>query len=267
MHNPMDRDQKVIKNDEEKYKQIIEYSFETTIIHSNHKVLYINEAGVELLSAKKKEDLIGANVVDVFTEDYRDFIIERIRQGEEERRVGELMETTIYRVDGTVVEVDLFCHPVMYGKTKAMQSIIRDITPRKEAERQLINVMSPIVPISRDVAVLPLVGHVNEDRAIRLLVNLPPKVQSQELSRLIVDVSGLYDIDEVVLDFLYKVHSILNLLGVDSIYTGIRPELAHKLVNRYGESELTSLNTMKDVEQALRYISNSKENKNDVFFN
>ncbi|XQY93789.1 PAS domain S-box protein [Metabacillus sp. HB246100] len=240
---------------EELYRQIVEYSFETTVIHSNHKILYINEAGADFLRASDKHELIGANVVDVFTEEYRDFIVERIRKGEEEKKVGQLVETKIYRLDGSVIEVELFCHPVIFGESEAMQSIIRDITPRKEAERKLIEVMTPIVPVSKNVAVIPLVGFVDEKRATHILESIPSKIRDNAWKHIIVDVSGMYNISEEVLDFLVKFQSILIVMGTSPIITGIRAELAYKLVHTCGGRDISSIVTKANVEQALYYLN------------
>jgi rsbT co-antagonist protein RsbR len=105
-----------------------------------------------------------------------------------ENKIGELIETTVKRFDGTTVEVELYCHPVKFGETKAIQSIIRDITSRKDAERKLRKIMNkvatPIVPVSQGIAVLPLIGSINEERANQLLDILPAKVQNCSLDYL-----------------------------------------------------------------------------------
>ncbi|MBH0228899.1 PAS domain S-box protein [Halobacillus sp. KCTC 3957] len=240
------------------YRKIVEYSFETTIIHSNQQVLYINEAGSEFLRSSK-EAIIGANIVDVFPDEYKDFIVERIRKGTFENKVGELIETKVFRFDGTICEVELYCHPVLFGKTKAIQSIIRDITPRKETERRLKKVIgevsTPLVPVADEIAVLPLVGVIDETRAEQLLELIPAKTQQYPLRYLIVDVSGIYNIDHVVAEFLFNINAIVELLGISLIYTGLRPELAHKAIE--ARSDITSLKTMATVQQALKRLSNA----------
>lgn len=237
------------------YRQIVEYSFDTTIIHSNHKVLYINQSGADFLRVDK-EDIIGANVMDVFTDNYKDFIAERIRKATVENQIGELIETTIFRYDGTIVEVELYCHPVTFGDTKAIQSILRDITTRKTAEQKLKQVMSevatPIVPVSKGIAVLPLVGAVDEDRTNQLLDIIPQKIQDHDLQYLIIDVSGIYNIDSVVIEFLYRINSIMKLIGISLIYTGLRPELAKKAVESC--IDISSLRTMSNVKEALNRL-------------
>lgn len=242
-----------IPEKEELYQRIAEYSNETTIIHSKQKVLYINQSGAEFLKASQAE-LVGANVVDVFTEDYKEMIAERIRKGMEDRTIGELMDTTVKRFDGTIAEVELYCYPVEYGDTTAIQSIIRDVTVQKKTERDLLQlkneVSTPIVPIIDGLAVMPLVGSVDGDRSTRLLDLIPQKIQGHELNFLIVDVSGIYNIDNVVAEFLYKIDQIMRLLGIGLIFTGIRPELAMKAVE--ARVDFSKLTTMGTVKQALK---------------
>ncbi|SDJ85187.1 PAS domain S-box protein [Sediminibacillus albus] len=254
-HTPNEGSLTVI-DQEQMYRQIVEYSFETTVIHSNHEVLYINQSGADFLKAPK-EEIIGSNIVEVFTEDYRDLIVERIRQGETENQVGELMETTIYKLDGSIVEVELYCHPVIFGSTNAIQSIIRDITPRKESERKLKKlkgeVATPLVPVYEGIAVLPLVGDIDEERTKQLLDLVPRKVQGQDLEYLIIDVSGIYNINEYIIEFLYSINSITKLFGVSLIFTGLRPEIAKKMTDTY--EHVKSLRTMATVKQALSILT------------
>lgn len=239
----------------ELYRQIVEYSFEPTIIHSNNKVLYINQACAQFFKAEAA-NVEGASVVEVFTEEFREFIAERIRRGTEERVVGELVETKVRLFDGSIAEVELYCHPVQFGDTEAIQSIIRDITDYKEAERELTQlkheIATPIVPIVDGVAVLPLVGAVDGDRATQLLDIIPQKIQGHALKHLIIDVSGIYNIDSVVAEFLYKINAILELLGIELVFTGIRPELAQKAVE--ARMDFTKLHTMSNVKQALKQL-------------
>lgn len=238
-----------ITEKEEIYQQIVEYSDETTVIHSNQEVLYINQPGSDFFKASK-DALIGANVVDVFTDDYKELITERIRTGMEDGTIGKLMETTVKRFDGTTADVELYCYPVQYGETVAIQSIIRDITVQKKTKQDLLQlkneISTPIVPIIDGLAVLPLVGSVDGDRSMRLLDIIPQKVQGEKLQCLIIDVSGIYNIDNVVAEFLTKIDYIMRLVGIKLIFTGIRPELALKAVEaRVDFSQLTTMGTVK----------------------
>lgn len=247
---------KMTAGKENMYRQIVEYTFETTIIHANHKIIYINQSGAEFMRATKAE-IIGADIVAVFPEGTKETIRERIRQAVEENKVGQLIETVVYRLDGTPVEVELYCHPVMFGERKAIQSVLRDITTRKEAERKYRQVMNevatPVVPVTDSISVLPLVGEVDEDRAEQLLELIPKRLQGQNVRHVIIDVSGIYTINTTVIEFLYEITAVMKLLGVTPVCTGLRPELAKKAVETC--KDITALHTMADVKQALKLLS------------
>ncbi|MET1015080.1 MAG: ATP-binding protein [Paenisporosarcina sp.] len=118
------------------YTQIIEYSIETIIIHSDYKVLYINQSGVNLLR-REKEDLIGMNVLSIFQEHSEEYISQLIEKVMLDKSPSELIEEIIFRSDGFLVEVEFYCHPVQFNGRMAIQTVLRDITKRKEAERML----------------------------------------------------------------------------------------------------------------------------------
>lgn len=247
---------------ENMYRQIIEYSVETIVIHAHHQILYINQSGANFLRATK-EDIIGAQVLDVFQENDRPAIKERIQKAMGENVPGELIEHVISRLDGSLVDVELYCHPVIYGDKKAIQSVFRDITKRKEAERnhkrllrEINEVSASIVPVLDGISILPLIGSIDTDRANQLMEDIPLKIQQQAVECLIIDFSGIYNFDEVVTDYLLKINAVMQMLGVRSIITGIRPELAHAATEL--GLNLFSMKTMATVQQALHYLGVKK---------
>jgi rsbT co-antagonist protein RsbR len=238
------------------YREIIENIFEATIIHSDYKVIYINEPGARMLGAKK-EELIGVNVLDIFPNDAKDEINERVRKALEENEIGALIEQTIILFDGSTLEVELYCHPFMYGEKRAVISVLRDITSRKEIELELkkkvSEISTPIVPLLDGISIIPLVGTMDFDQTKTLLDILPEKLKLEDdIKHIIIDFSGIYNIDEVVIDFLMKINSIMKLLGINPIITGIRPELAQSAL-QIG-NDLYSITTISTVKQALRYL-------------
>ncbi|AQQ55014.1 histidine kinase [Planococcus lenghuensis] len=238
------------------YRQIVEYSFETTVIHADQQVLYINQAGADFIGASK-EELIGSNVIEIFPVEEREHIIKRAERVAESNQAGELIETVIFKADGSLAEVELYCHPAMFGDKPAIQSIMRDVSGRKEAERNLrrakMEVATPIVPVSEGISVVPLVGTIDADRAGQLLELIPKKVQGQQLRYLILDFSGIHSIDATVIDFMYNINSTLKLLGISPVCTGLRPELARKAIETC--RSITGLWTMATVKQALNRLA------------
>jgi rsbT co-antagonist protein RsbR len=251
-NNASDESYQAILEKEEMYSQIIEYSVETIVIHADHKILYINESGAKNLRGTKDE-IIGSCLLDRFREESKQAIKERIRNSITDNLPGELIEEKMFRLDGSLVDVELYCHPVIFGDKRAIQTTLRDITKRKEEEqqhkREINEVSAPIVPVFDGISVLPLVGSIDSDRARQLLENIPSEIQKQNVQVIIIDFSGIYNFDEVVTDYLLKINTVMGLLGVRCIMTGIRPKFA-QLATELGVN-LSSAQTMATVKLAL----------------
>ena len=131
---PIDKDS---NQSESLYSQIIDYSVEAIIdVDIDHNILYINQAGANFLRGTK-EYIIGKDIVSFFQENMKNKIHERIQQGMTDKEPFQIIEKTITRVDGTLVDVELYCHPVQFENRKAFQFVLRDLTQRKETERML----------------------------------------------------------------------------------------------------------------------------------
>lgn len=238
------------------YRQIMEYSLDPLIIHTDLKIIDVNHVAEQFFRGTK-ETIIGASPLDIFQETSKNAIEKRIQSAYQ--KPAKVIEETIYRLDGTTVDVELYCHPVQIGDTIAIQTYVRDITERKEAEKkqkeiiQQVNELSAtLVPILDGIAVLPLVGSIDEDRARQLLEIVPVKVKNQNVDCLIMDFLGIYTLDSIVTDYLFKINSVLSLLGVRSIITGLRPQLA--LVAIQLDTRLDSIPTMATVKDALHSL-------------
>ncbi|MFZ3579914.1 PAS domain S-box protein [Virgibacillus sp. DJP39] len=259
MKTSLSEDLRVSMENEKMYSQIIEYSLESILIHANEEILYVNESGAKNLKGTK-EEIIGSSIVDCFQGNSKNLIRERIRLTQEEGIPAELIEETIVRADGSSAEVELYCHPIDFGDKQAIQTTLRDITKRKEEERQhkrQVNELStPIVPLLEDISVLPLIGSIDLERAIQLLDKIPSEVQQKNVQILIIDFSGIYTFDEMITDYILKISNVLQLLGVRSIITGIRPDLTQSAV-KLGV-DLTAIKTMATVQQALEYLGVSR---------
>jgi rsbT co-antagonist protein RsbR len=245
------------------YKEVIEYALDPLIVHSQLKIIYINKAAEDFFRASRDE-VIGASPLDIFKETSKPAITKRISGAYS--KPAEIIEETIYRMDGTPVEVELYCHPIKIGETRAIQTYVRDITERKQqkiAQRKMnmyINELaSQAVPLLDGIAILPLLGAVNPDRAKQLLELVPVNVQKQGIRQLIIDCSGIYRIDHLVIDSLFKINNVLTLLGVTCILTGVRPQLAAEAVTL--GINLDNIITFTNVKDALCYLGvNSKTN-------
>lgn len=130
-----DRAERNLLESEERYRKLVEFSPETTLIHINREIIYVNQAGVELIGAQNSEQVIGRDVLDfIYPEDINQAIekMQQVRKG-----ISEISEYRILKLDGTVIFTDIMAFITTYEGEEAVQVIIRDISKRKKAEEQV----------------------------------------------------------------------------------------------------------------------------------
>jgi PAS domain S-box-containing protein len=126
-----------LRESEERYRKLIEFSPDAISIHSEGKIVFINVAGVKLFGALNPEQLIGKSVLDFVRPDYKEIARERIRLMGEERKNVSPVEEKFIKLDGSVIDVEVIAMPFTHQGKPGIQVIIRDITEHKRAEEAL----------------------------------------------------------------------------------------------------------------------------------
>lgn len=145
---------------------------------------------------------------------------------------------------------------------KRVAALITYILELDAAYQHISNLSVPLVPICKGVAVLPIIGKVERERADMILEVALRESQRLDLDYLVVDLSGVNDIVGEDASHLLEIVKTLKLLGVDTIFTGIRPDLAIKAVNV--NAELDNVVYRANLEQALSYIGFCLQKKDTV---
>ncbi|MBN6187793.1 STAS domain-containing protein [Aneurinibacillus sp. BA2021] len=126
----------------------------------------------------------------------------------------------------------------------------------KETQKEMAELSAPIVPIRDHTAVLPLIGSIDSYRATYILEKVVPKIAELKVEQLIVDFSGIPTIDTAVAHYLFKIENVLRILGINTVVTGIRPEIAQTVVS--GGIDMSSIKTYATVKQALESMEKMK---------
>lgn len=90
---------------------------------------------------------------------------------------------------------------------------------------------SPVIPIKEGIGVLPLVGNIDTERATIILESALEQSSAKKLNIIFIDLSAVPVLDTMVAQKLYQLHSALKLIGVNAIFSGIRPELAQTAIS------------------------------------
>ncbi|MCF8061306.1 MAG: PAS domain S-box protein [Deltaproteobacteria bacterium] len=126
-----------LRESEERYRRLVEHSFDGIAIHRNGRIVFINTAGARLLGASRPEEILGKLLLDFVHPDYRDVVIGRVQEARSQGRAASLIEEKLVRLDGKELDAEVAGIAVAYEGRPAVQVVFRDITARKEAERAL----------------------------------------------------------------------------------------------------------------------------------
>lgn len=99
------------------------------------------------------------------------------------------------------------------------------------AESVALELSIPVIKVTKEVGILPLVGDIDTRRAEQLMDTALLQGTRLELQYLIIDLSGVPIIDTMVANQIFNVISALKLTGIRTTLTGIRPEIAQTMTN------------------------------------
>ena len=103
---------------------------------------------------------------------------------------------------------------------------------RLQAQSNLIQELStPVISITSEVGLLPIIGDIDTTRARSILESTLQQSTDAGLSMLVIDLSGVVLIDTMVAQQIFHLINALNLIGVKTILTGIRPEVAQTAIH------------------------------------
>jgi rsbT co-antagonist protein RsbR len=143
---------------------------------------------------------------------------------------------------------------------ETMGSLLTYVLELDNANKQIQNLSAPFVPITKGVAVLPIIGIINEDRAENIIFLALSKSQELSLDYLVIDLSGISQINNLVSASLLKIVNLLGLIGVTPILTGIHPNLALKAIEV--NADLQKVTIEANLERALNKIGFILEKRN-----
>lgn len=159
--------------------------------------------------------------------------------------IGVGREVVGQRKDGTAFPLDLAIGEMRLGDQHRYIGIAHDLTERKRVaeeyarlQERIINAQAatlaelstPLIPISDNVVVMPLIGAINSERARQVLETLLHGIERSRVRVAILDITGVPLVDTQVAKSLIDAAQAVRLLGARIVLTGIRPEVAQTLV-------------------------------------
>jgi len=138
------------------------------------------------------------------------------------------------------------------------KSYVKDYTDKINYAQYAIDELSvPVVRMTEEIGILPLVGDLDTKRAQYLMESALEKGSHYKLKWLIIDLSAVPIIDTMVADQLFKVIAGLQLLGIEVVISGIRPEIAQTMVSLGIKVE--GVRSFSSLHQAVQYTNSLTE--------
>ncbi|WP_078409523.1 STAS domain-containing protein [Priestia abyssalis] len=120
------------------------------------------------------------------------------------------------------------------------------------AQRQLVeNLSVPIIPITPSICILPLIGSIDSFRTAILEEKVLTEIGRLRIQTLIMDLSGIADMENEVIDHLMKIIDGTSLMGCNTVITGLRAEVVRKMIH-FGAHFDKKTKTFGTLQQALK---------------
>jgi len=129
--------EEALDQSEEQYRQLVEISPNTILVHSEGKVHYVNPAGVKLFGASGPQELIGRPYLDLVHPDDRAGSKERMKKALPGSRSAPLREHRFITLDGRVIDVESSGTAFKHRDKLMLQTVSINISERKQAETAL----------------------------------------------------------------------------------------------------------------------------------
>lgn len=129
--------EQALRESEERYRKLVEFSPNGIIVHAENRIAYINATGAMILGAAQPEHLLGRSILEFRQVDGQPGLTPRSAPLNGERKEILPEEQKYTRLDGQEIEVEVVEIPFIYQNKAAVQLVIRDISVRKKAEAEI----------------------------------------------------------------------------------------------------------------------------------
>ncbi|HKK44455.1 MAG TPA: PAS domain S-box protein, partial [Balneolaceae bacterium] len=129
------RANKQLSESEERWHRLLEKNPQPVQVTQDANIIFINEAGAKLYGAESPKQLIGKSVYEFCEPEKIEKIKTRKNRLENGKTVKDKFDHSIIRMDGESRYVEISSIPITYQGEPAVQTVIHDVTERKEKEQ------------------------------------------------------------------------------------------------------------------------------------
>ncbi len=133
------------------------------------------------------------------------------------------------------------------GRIDALTSTLELV----EAQRQeILNLSAPLLDVGDRTLAVPLIGHLRETLSDGIVAKLLDSVGERHVADVILDLTGVVEVDEEGASRLHQLIRALQLLGASARIAGIRAEAAKRLID--AGIDFDGVETLRSLAEGLR---------------
>ncbi len=100
----------------------------------------------------------------------------------------------------------------------------------RQQQDSILELSTPVLQVRERLLILPIIGVLDNQRASQLTEQLLGAIRNHRAKMVVVDITGVADVDEGVADSLVRAVDASRLMGADVIITGLSSKIAQTLV-------------------------------------
>lgn len=135
------------------------------------------------------------------------------------------------------------------ARLAAQQSAAEQLRVVEAQRLEILALAAPILVVGADTLALPIIGRLDAARSGEIMERLLLTITERRARRVILDLTGVVEMDEVGVGRLVALFAAIRLLGAAPVLTGVRPALAELLAQSElarGRGQLQILRSLAD---------------------
>ncbi|MDH5680471.1 MAG: PAS domain-containing sensor histidine kinase, partial [Spirochaetota bacterium] len=124
-----------LKDSEERYRSLVEFSPEGIIVHNLNKIDFVNLSCSEVLAYSQPSLLVGKPLKDIIHPDYREVITKEFSVKGKSQLQAKAFEIKLLSEDQQEIEVEMITNIVIYNEEIRYLSIFRNVSEKRLLEK------------------------------------------------------------------------------------------------------------------------------------
>jgi anti-anti-sigma regulatory factor len=141
------------------------------------------------------------------------------------------------------------------AKVAKQNTLLARLEVEDQAQSLLVSrlrqIFSPVIPVLSRVVVVPVVGELTSEQMEAFTSSLLAGVERHSARLALLDITGVPQINEDVAEKLVQAVDAVALLGAECVLVGIRPEVAHSIINL--NIDLSQMVSLRDLQSGIEY--------------